>query len=72
VQARVSPAPPLGAPSPVAAIPCAPGTRVLVQWSNGQRYPGVVEQISGPQSLIRFDAGEKRWVETRFVLPASP
>jgi hypothetical protein len=46
-----------------------PGKRVLVQWANGQRYPGVVEQVNGPQSLVRFDAGEQRWVETRYVLP---
>jgi hypothetical protein len=48
----------------------APGARVLVQWDNGQRYPGVVERANGPVCLVRFDVGEKRWVESRFVLPA--
>jgi hypothetical protein len=49
----------------------APGKRVLVQWANGQKYPGVVEQLHGAQCLVRFDAGEKRWVETRFVFPGA-
>jgi hypothetical protein len=49
--------------------PVVPGKRVVVQWANGQRYPGIVEQVNGPQSLVRFDAGEQRWVETRYVLP---
>jgi hypothetical protein len=67
------PAPPRSGPElpadPRALLPIAPGRRVLVQWANGQRYPGVVEQIQGPQSLVRFDAGEQRWVETRYILP---
>jgi len=29
-----------------------------------------VEQLSGPQCLIRFETGERRWVESRYVLPA--
>jgi hypothetical protein len=62
-------APPAAAPSSP-AHPFAPGARVLVQWANGQRYPGVVERVNGPQCLIRFDVGEQRWVESRFVLPA--
>lgn len=59
-----------------AGVPVAPtvamalGARVLVQWANGQKYPGVVEQLAGLQCLVRFDTGERRWVEARYVLPA--
>jgi uncharacterized Zn finger protein (UPF0148 family) len=69
----VAPAPGVVMPAPGAAgyapLPALfpPGQRVLVQWANGQKYPGVVEQVNGAQCLVRFDAGEKRWVETRFV-----
>jgi hypothetical protein len=62
-------APPAAAPSSP-SLSFVPGARVLVQWANGQRYPGVVERVNGPQCLIRFDVGEQRWVESRFVLPA--
>jgi hypothetical protein len=63
--------PPLAGPPPgaFAAGAFPPGMRVLVQWSNGQRYPGVVAQVNGAQCLVRFDAGEQRWVETRYVSP---
>jgi hypothetical protein len=47
-----------------------PGRRILVQWANGQRYPGVIEQINGAQCLVRFETGEQRWVEMRYVSPA--
>lgn len=59
-----------------AGAPVAPpagamaGARVFVQWENGQKYSGVVEQIVGLQCLVRFDSGEQRWVESRYVLPA--
>ncbi len=64
-----APAPPQGAAPPPPAW--QPGARVLVQWANGQKYPGVVQRVSGPTCLVRFDAGEQRWVETRYVLPAT-
>lgn len=57
--------------APVAkAVGIALGDRVLVQWANGQKYPGVVEQLAGVQCLVRFDTGERRWVESRYVVPA--
>jgi hypothetical protein len=62
-----NPGPPI-VPAPL--LPFAPGARVLVQWANGQRYPGVVDRVNGPQCLVRFDVGDQRWVESRFVLPA--
>jgi hypothetical protein len=40
-----------------------------VQWANGQKYAGVVEQLAGLQCLVRFETGERRWVESRYVLP---
>jgi hypothetical protein len=62
---------PAGPPiAPAAPLPFAPGARVFVQWANGQRYPGVVDRVNGPQCLVRFDVGDQRWVESRFVLPA--
>jgi hypothetical protein len=72
----VAPAGPSAAPLPVAppaafaAVPFPPGRRVLVQWANGQRYPGVVQQVNGAQCLVRFDAGgEPRWIEMRYMTP---
>jgi uncharacterized Zn finger protein (UPF0148 family) len=64
----VMPAAGSGGYAPMPAL-FPPGQRVFVQWANGQKYPGVVEQLHGTQCLVRFDAGEKRWVETRFVFP---
>lgn len=55
--------------SPRAGAPIV-GARVLVQWANGQKYPGVLEQLVGLQCLVRFETGERRWVESRYVLPA--
>lgn len=55
---------------PPVSVAMALGARVLVQWANGQKYPGVVEQLVGLQCLVRFDTGERRWVEARYVLPA--
>src|ERR1700733_4489178 len=55
----------LGQPPGTSAL----GARVLVQWANGQKYAGVVEQLAGLQCLVRFETGERRWVESRYVLP---
>jgi len=63
-------APPGAFPGAFPGAPFPPGRRVLVQWANGQRYPGVVQQVNGLQCLVRFDAGgDQRWVETRYVTP---
>lgn len=48
----------------------APGSRVNVTWSNGQRYPGTVHQVSGSQCLVMFPDGQQHWVEMQYVAPA--
>jgi hypothetical protein len=47
-----------------------PGTRVTVTWSNGQRYPGTVQQMSGTQCLVVFPDGQHHWVDMQYVAPA--
>lgn len=44
-----------------------PGAHVQVTWSNGQRYPAVVVQVSGAQCLVVFPDGQQHWVETHFL-----
>jgi hypothetical protein len=48
----------------------APGSRVTVTWSNGQRYPGTVQQVSGTQCLVVFPDGQHHWVEMQYLSPA--
>jgi hypothetical protein len=48
----------------------APGTRVGVTWSNGQRYFGTVQQVSGTQCLVVFPDGQHHWVQMQYVTPA--
>jgi hypothetical protein len=47
-----------------------PGSRVTVTWSNGQRYPGTVAQVSGSQCLVAFPDGQHHWVDMQYVAPA--
>ncbi len=47
-----------------------PGSRVTVTWSNGQRYPGTVQQVSGSQCLVVFLDGQHHWVDMQYVAPA--
>jgi hypothetical protein len=60
VAAPAPPAPPAPAPLPV-------GAQVLVQWSDGQRYPGVVRESREGQVLIVFPNGGLQWIPTPFV-----
>jgi hypothetical protein len=46
-----------------------PGSRVHVTWSNGQRYPATVGQVSGTQCLVVFPDGQQHWVEMQFLSP---
>lgn len=55
--------PPAGEP------PFSVGTRVLVMWADGNRYPGAVTQTSGLYSLIVFQDGQTRWVEAQYLSP---
>lgn len=66
---------PYGAPQPVAgsyahSFGYAPGARVQVLWSNGQRYPATVSQVSGAQHLVVFPDGQQHWVEAQYLAPA--
>jgi hypothetical protein len=47
----------------------APGARVHVTWSNGQRYPATVNQVSGSQCLVVFPDGQQHWVEMQYLSP---
>ncbi len=54
--------------APVAPIdPFALGRPVLVTWSNGQRYPATVLQLSPTHILVAFGDGQRHWVERVFV-----
>lgn len=46
-----------------------PGARVHVTWSNGQRYPATVSQVSGTQCLVVFPDGQQHWVEMQYLAP---
>jgi hypothetical protein len=60
--------PPFGAPQPP-PVPMgfAPGSRVLVQWADGNRYPATVQQAANGQCLVVFPDGQQRWVEMRYL-----
>jgi hypothetical protein len=47
--------------------PFAVGAHVLVQWADGNRYPGIVQQIAPGQCLIVFPDGQQRWVDNQFL-----
>lgn len=44
-----------------------PGARVQVTWSNGQRYPAIVSQVSGTQCLVVFPDGQQHWVDMHYL-----
>jgi len=58
--------PPPPPPSP-AGSPPSPGRRVLVEWANGQRYAGTVQQSAPGQCLVLFADGQSIWVDVRRV-----
>ena len=69
--------PPMAAPAPpppyafgALGFAFVPGSRVTVTWSNGGRYPGTVQQVSGTQCLVAFPDGQQHWVEMQYVAPA--
>jgi len=47
-----------------------PGRSVLVEWSDGNRYPATIMQMNGAQAQVVFPNGQNMWVETRFLTPA--
>ena len=46
-----------------------PGARVLVQWSDGNRYPGVVAEASAGQCFVAMASGQRLWVPATNVFP---
>lgn len=43
------------------------GSRVRVQWSDGQRYPGTVTMLGNGQVQVAFPNGQQIWVAQQFV-----
>jgi len=54
---------------PTPSFGFAPGARVNVTWSNGQRYPATVSQVSGTKVLVVFPDGQQHWVEMQYLTP---
>ncbi len=46
------------------------GRAVLVQWSDGNRYPGTIMQVTPTHAQVVFPNGQGQWIETRFLTPA--
>ncbi len=44
------------------------GTQVLVQWDDGNRYPGTVVRATGGQYLITFADGRHLWIDGRCII----
>ncbi len=50
-----------------AVAPPGVGAHVLVQWSDGQRYPGTVAQVAQGQYLVTMSNGQQHWVAAALV-----
>lgn len=46
------------------------GRRVLVQWADGNRYPGSILQNDGTRAQVVMQDGQSIWVETQYLTPA--
>ena len=44
-----------------------PGMACLVQWSDGNKYPGTVVQVQGGQVLVGFSNGQQQWIPENAV-----
>jgi len=47
----------------------AVGSQVLVQWSDGNRYPGTVTMMQNGQVQVAFPDGRQIWVPQQYVSP---
>lgn len=61
--------------APVPATPpagggFAPGARVLVAWSDGNRYPATVVQAQGEHCLCAMSDGQQQWIPAGQLSPA--
>lgn len=71
-QPPAPPPPPPGYAPPSYGYPTygyPPGTRVLVTWSTGQRFPATVQQVTGTQCLVLFPDGQQHWVDMQYIAP---
>jgi hypothetical protein len=50
-----------------AIAPPGVGTRVMVQWSDGQKYPGTVAQVAPGQYLVTMGNGQQHWIAAGYV-----
>lgn len=50
-----------------AIAPPTVGTHVMVQWTDGQKYPGTVAQVAQGQYLVTMGNGQQHWVPEAFV-----
>lgn len=48
----------------------AAGAQVLVQWSDGNKYPGTVMQAGAGQAMVVFPDGRQMWLEHRHLSKA--
>jgi hypothetical protein len=46
-----------------------PGDRVWAPWNSATLYAGTVDQIKGQEVHIRFDEGDRGWVQREQLLP---
>lgn len=46
------------------------GSRVMVQWSDGNRYPGVVAAVAQGQIQVTMQNGQQHWIPSQYVTPA--
>lgn len=53
-----------------AVSPFVPQMRVLVLWSDGNRYPGVVTHVNDRLCLVSFGDGQQRWVDMQYLTRA--
>lgn len=45
------------------------GRAVLVQWSDGNRYPATISQVADGQSQVVFGDGRNMWVQNQYLTP---
>ena len=48
------------------------GAHVMVQWSDGRRYPATVTMMHGGQVQVAFPDGRQVWVPQQYVFPRGP
>lgn len=66
--AEVSGADVVAAASAIGALPpVAVGENCYVRWSDGQKYPGTVQEAASGRCLIAFPNGRAEWVDNQYI-----